>query len=108
MKQAYRAVTEEGESVRKAATEYSMPHSTLHDCVSGKIALGARSGPPRYLTSVEEAELVKFLDRCSRLGFARTKRQVIVLVQAMVAKKQGKDVHETRGGGPHSTSGTQS
>lgn len=94
MKLAYKAVIETGESVRKAAMDYGVPHSTLHDRVSGKIALGAVSGPPRYLTNAEEGELVKFLNRCSCLGFARTKRQVIALVQAMVAAKQGKDPHE--------------
>ena len=91
---AYKAVIEGGESVRKAATDYGVPHSTLHDRISGRVALGATSGPPRYLTNAEEAELVKFLNRCSRLGFARTKKQVITLVQAMLAKKQGRDTLE--------------
>ena len=44
---------DKGVSLRRAAEMYKIPRSTLHDHVSGKIALGARSGPHPYL-SVEE------------------------------------------------------
>lgn len=50
---AYEAVMKSGYSVRRAAEEYEVPHSTLHDRVSGRIKLGATSGPPRYLTDEE-------------------------------------------------------
>ena len=60
MRKAYEAVTMRGESVRRAATHYDVPKSTLHDRVEGKVSLGARSGPQRYLTNEEEECLVKF------------------------------------------------
>ena len=45
----YEAVTIRGASVRRPATQYDVPKSTLHDRVAGKVALGARSGPKRYV-----------------------------------------------------------
>ena len=48
-------------SVRRAAAQYDIPPSTLHDCISGKVSAGAVSGAPRYLDEDEEKELVEFL-----------------------------------------------
>ena len=39
---------EKGESVRRAAAKYSVPKSTSHDCVSGKVLVG---GCDPYLTA---------------------------------------------------------
>ena len=58
---AYEAVTTGGYSVRRAAEEYQVPCSTLHDRVSGKVQFGAKSGPTRYLNDQEESELVNFV-----------------------------------------------
>ena len=44
MKQAVEAV-EKGATVGKAVEFYSVPHSTLHDRLSGKTAEDSRSGP---------------------------------------------------------------
>jgi len=49
--------------------------------------MGARSGPPTYLTPFEEKELVDFLMGCSRIGFARTRKQVMTLVRNVMVKK---------------------
>ncbi len=54
MQKVYEAVTKGGCSVRRAAEEYSVPPSTLHDRVSGRIQHGATSGPPSYLNDEEE------------------------------------------------------
>ena len=35
-----------------------MPESTLQDRISGRVPFGAKSGPPKYLSDEEEAELV--------------------------------------------------
>ena len=48
---------------------------------------GSHSGPEHYLTDIEENSLVKFLYKCSSIGFARSKKQVIALVNEIVQKK---------------------
>lgn len=44
MKKAYEAVVMGTMSVRKAAAEYGVPQSTLHEKVTGKVALAVKSG----------------------------------------------------------------
>jgi len=77
MKRAHEAVTERGLTVRRAAEEYRVPRSTLHDRISGKVQFGARSGPSPYLTEQEENELEDFLCNCAWVGYARTRLQVL-------------------------------
>jgi len=62
--------------------------------VSGRVSSGARSGPPCYLNDQEEKELVNFLIGCSKIGFAKSREEVLAIVQSLVAKKQGKDPEE--------------
>ena len=64
--------------------QYNVPKSTLSDRVSGRVQPGAVSGPPKYLTSTEEAELAKFLSRCGAVGYARSKSEVLALVQRVM------------------------
>ena len=61
MVMAYRAVTEKGMSVWKASSLYSIPKSTLGNRVSGRIELGATSGPCKYLTQAEEGNFFDWL-----------------------------------------------
>ena len=49
-----------GWTICRAAEEFRVQKSTLYDRVSGCIASGARSGPPRYLNDQEEKELANF------------------------------------------------
>lgn len=77
LQQAYDAVTKGGLSVRRAAEEYRVPRSTLQHQISGKVQFGARSGPPVYLTQQEENELEDFICNCAKIGYARTRLQVI-------------------------------
>ena len=82
----------EGLSFRRTQKEFGVPSSTLHDHVSGRVAPGARSGPSKYLSDNEEKELVNFLIGCSRIGYARTRKQVVALVEAAVTEKRGAQV----------------
>ena len=83
---AYEVVSK-GMSVCKAAEEYSIPKSTLHDRVVGKVLPGSNSGPCRHLNSTEEIELVNFLDHCASLGYSRSKQELIQLAQSTVDMK---------------------
>ena len=82
--------------MRRAAEEYQVPCSTLHDRGSGKVHFGAKSGPARYLNYQEESKLVNFLCCCTKIGYARTWLQVLVLVQQVI-KDKGLDVKVTIG-----------
>jgi len=96
MDQATKAVISEGKSIRRAAMQYNVPRSTLFDRVSGRVQPGAVSGPPKYLPFTEEAELAKFLSRCGTVGYARSKSEILALVQR-VMDSQGKGQTLTHG-----------
>ena len=66
---------------------YQVPKSTLHNRISGKVIHGSHGGPECYLIDTKENSLVKFLYKCSSIGFARSKKQVIALVNEIVQKK---------------------
>ena len=77
----------DGMSVRKAAETYGVPKSKLGDRVSGKVDVDAKPGPTPYLTTFEEEELASFLIRCAKIGYPRTRSQVLGLVQQIVNSK---------------------
>lgn len=60
-------------SVRKAAAEYGVPQSTLHNKVTRKVALRVKSGSKNHLTDKEEeASLVEFLVGSAFIGYAKS------------------------------------
>lgn len=62
-----------------------MPKSTLGDRISGRVTHGTLSGPSRYLSREEEDELVRFLLGCVSVGYAKSRKEVLALVQSLVA-----------------------
>lgn len=78
---------QEGQLVRCEAELYHVPRSTLFDRVSGRVVFGVKSGLSKYLSDEEEKELVNFLSGCAAVGYARSKRDIIALVQQVVANK---------------------
>ena len=93
---AYEAVSNEKLSVREAADAFDVPKSTLHDRISGRVPFGKLSGPSRYLSDLEEAEIINFLKHSAKFGAAKSKAEVIAIVQRVVEKK-GKNVKITNG-----------
>ena len=87
MERALTEVTNGSLTVRRAALEYNVPKSTLHDRITGKVLPGAVGGAPRYLDDEEEEELVKWLIGCAEVGYAKSIREVRAIVGATVAKK---------------------
>ena len=63
MTRAMKAVSEEGMSVRRAASEFNVPRSTLNDRINGKVVHGTLSGLSRYLNYIEEEKLVVFVTK---------------------------------------------
>ena len=92
MDNATKDVMEGTLSVRRAAAQYDIPPSTLHDRISGKVSAGAVSGAPRYLDEDEKKELVEFLLGCAEVDYPKTVKEVRVIVGKIVAKKQSQGV----------------
>ena len=86
MQKALQTVKLDGASVRKAAMEYGVPKSTLGDRASGRVTHGVVSGPPKYLSDDEEEELVRFILGCASVGYPKTRKEILGLVQTQVAK----------------------
>ena len=81
------AVLNEGSSIRRAALECGVPKSSLGDRISGRVLVDATCGPSTYLSPREEAELVTFLSRCACIGYAKSRKEVLVLVQRVLDRR---------------------
>ena len=80
IKAAIQAV-EEGQSVSKAARDHGIPKTTLYDHISGKVIHGVNPGPRPYLSNEEEKELGSYLKQCSKIGWGKTRQDVVAIVQ---------------------------
>ena len=96
MNKAYEEVLS-GQTLRVAAEKYEVPKSTLYDCVSGKVTLQTRSGPERYWSDEEKHRLAKWLLRCASIGYAKSKKEMLAIVDVIIAKKQGKEMVVSKG-----------
>ena len=85
-----------GMPIRQAYEIFSVPKSSLHDRVSGKVDCKARSGPTPYLSFEEEEELASFLIQTAKIGYPHAKKQVLDLVQRIV---EGKGIETTLSNG---------
>ena len=74
-------------SINRAAKDHNVPPSTLKDRLSGRVKHGSNPGPSPYLTAEEEAELEAYLIECSKLGYGKTRRQVISIVKNVAQEK---------------------
>ena len=73
------AVKVDGYTYRRAELEFGIPKSTIRDRISGRTLPGATSGPERYLSKDEEQELTHFIKECAKLGYAKTRKQIIAM-----------------------------
>ena len=87
MLQAMEAVKGGLQGLNEAARNYDVPRSTLRDRVCGRTVHGKKSGPVPYLSKEEEEELVAFLKQVSSIGYGKTKKEVLAMVQKTVEKK---------------------
>ena len=81
------AVLHEGMSIRRAAEQYGVPKSSLGDRLSGRVLADASCGPATYLSFAEEEELVVFLTRCASIGYAKSRKEVLALVQCVLESR---------------------
>lgn len=87
MEKAYKAVVDDKMSIRRAAEAFGVPKSTLQDRITGKVQFGTLSGHNRYLSDIEEIELVSFLMGCASIGYPKTVKQILSIVQNVVNQK---------------------
>lgn len=96
MGRALNAIVVDGLSVRRAALLYGVPKSTLGDRVSGKVLCGATCGREKYLSDEEEEELATFIENCASVGYAKTRKQILALVERIMYAR-GIEVHVSDG-----------
>ena len=84
MVRAVESVLKKNTSIRKAAKEYDIPKSTIADRISGRVLMGAVSGPNKYLNVQQEEELVHFLLECASIGYPRSRQSVIGMVERVL------------------------
>ena len=87
MLKAMEAVKEGKMRVNRAALEHGVPRTTLKDRIAGRVIHGTNMGPKPYLTHDEEEELVKFLIQCSKMGYGKTRGEVLKIVEETMRKK---------------------
>ena len=98
MTRALQAVTSGRMGVNRAALEFNVPCTTLKDRVARRITHGCNMGPKTYLTREEEKELADFLISCAKIGFAKTRQDVMNLVHRAVLKKEEKQTSKVSHG----------
>ncbi len=87
MLQAMAAVKDGSMGINMAAIAHGVPRTTLKDRLSGRVIRGTKMGPKSYLTREEEKELVDFLVNCSKMGYGKTRAEVLRIVEAVMKKK---------------------
>ena len=67
---------------------HGVSHSTLKDRLKSRVTHGTKPGPPPYLDSREEKELVDYLSDTAKTGFGKTRQQIKCIAES-VAKEKG-------------------
>ena len=86
MRHAMEAVMSGELGVNRSALQHGVPRTTLKDRIAGRIQHGTKPGLLAYLDAKED-DLVKFLFECSRMGYGKTKREVIQIVEQAARRK---------------------
>ena len=96
MREAMNAVSEQGMSIAKASCVYGIPRTTFNDHILGKVLPGANSGAPTMLSANEEQGLVDFLLHAAKMGYPKTRKELLNITSAMM-EKRGIDKTVTHG-----------
>lgn len=84
---AMKSVEEGLSGVNQAALLHGVPKTSLKNRLSGRVVHGTKPGPKPYLDRNEEKELAEFLQRCSSMGYGKTRRDVLSITEACVSHK---------------------
>lgn len=87
MERALEAVKKGELSINRAAKTYGVPCTTLKDRISGRVVHGTKPGPSRYLNDEEEQTLSDHLVQAAKVGYGRTRKQVLSIVENVARDK---------------------
>ena len=73
-----------------AARDHGVLKSVLFDRISCKVNHSTNPGPRPYLDQ-EEKELGLYLNQCAKVGYEKTRRDVLSIVQTAVYEKEAKN-----------------
>ena len=76
-------------SLRQAASTFQIPKSTLSNKVNDKTPIGCRPGPATILTPAEEKHLADWAIHMAKIGFGRTRDELLDKVQTIL-KEDGR------------------
>ena len=82
-------------SGNKAAALHGVPPSTLKDRLSGRVVHGRKPGRKPYLSKQEEKELTDHLVLAAKVGYGKTRRDVMNLVETYVNNQPSIDAQTT-------------
>ena len=71
-------------SVRAASRQFNIPKTTLLDKLHGCVADNAKDGRPTVLTHSVEVELVDWVVKICKIGYGRTKQELLLTVKKML------------------------
>jgi len=86
MEETMKAVIEGNNFIRMAARVYEVPRTTLQDRITEKNFHRTKPRPTPYLNKTEENELAEFL-QTTKVGFGKTRKQVMNIVELTAKKK---------------------
>ena len=86
----------EGSSIRKAATKWGVPRSTLQDKCSGRTKR-MRCGPLPFITKAEEERLATWLIERAKRGLGLTVAEFLDLFKYFWTRTTGKLLSRTTG-----------
>jgi len=73
-------------SVRKAATMFSVPRSTLRNRLSGRVAIGAKPGHKPLLYAALEEKLIDYASTRAKMGIGFGKAQFLKYAGSLAKK----------------------
>jgi len=87
MSKAVNLVVEGKIGINRAALECGVPRTTLKDHIAGRVAPGCRMGKKPYLSVEEEKELVTYVTNCAKMGYGKTRQDVMKVVEGYMKYK---------------------
>ena len=84
-------------SLNQAASAFGIPKSTLSNKVNAKTTIGCRPGPSTVLTADEENMLADWALHMARVGFGRTRNELLDTVKRIQTNIKGRTHSKTTG-----------
>lgn len=91
MVEAFKAVKDDGLSVKRAAKLYGVPTQTLRDRIKGKIQQSAKVGKESIFSHDEEEQLVQYLEDLASIGYGLNRSQLNILAGELALKLGRRD-----------------